>query len=255
MENQTQGISHAQWVLSLLNQQRGFGQFCDAMLSTASGQVHLAHRNVLACFSNLFQDPNSDTPCLQFSLPLECPDDGLELLIDFFYTGELDLDGSNIEKVQNAASGLSVPDSLIPFQRLKEPLQLAVFSEDVKVSQLFPLPSADSEHDQTIKEKTKSWHIVKETPDESSLAVEVTASDEDPPASTSSTTTRSGRRVKGPRRLTSDNLMCAVTRQVPERTQTSSIENTEEDHLKPSESSENETEVLCTPLFKFNFLS
>ncbi|XP_057175068.1 telomere zinc finger-associated protein isoform X2 [Triplophysa rosa] len=243
MENQTQGISHAQRVLSLLNQQRCFGQFCDAMLSTGSGQVHLAHRNVLACFSNLFQDPSSDTPCLQFSLPLECPDDGLELLIDFFYTGELHLDGSNIEKVQNAASGLSVPDSLMPFQSLKEPLQLSVFSEDVKVSQLFPLPSADSEHDQTIKEKTRSWHIVKETPDECSLAVEVTARDEDPPASTSSTTARSGRRVKGPSRLTGESLMCAVTRQGPERTRTSSIENTEEDHLKPSDSTENETEV------------
>lgn len=239
MESQAQGISHAQRVLSLLNQQRGLGQFCDAMLSTASGQVHLAHRSVLACFSNLFLDTSSDTPCVQFSLPLECPDDGLELLINFFYTGELHLDESNIGKVQNAASGLSVPDSLLPFQSWTEPLQLSVFNEDVKDSSLSSLPSADSEHSQTIKEKTRCWQIVEETSDSCSLAIEVTASDEEPPVSS-----RSGRREKGP------NLVFAVTSRAAGRTQTSSLENTAtgDDHLKPSDTTENETEpeVLCS---------
>lgn len=234
MENQAQGISHAQRVLSLLNQQRGLGQFCDAMLSTASGQVHLAHRNVLACFSNLFLDPSSDTPRVQFSLPLECPDDGLELLIHFFYTGELHLDVNNVEKVRNAASGLSVPDSLIPFKSLTEPLQHSVFSDDVNDNPHSPLPSADSEHDQTIKY---------DTPD---TVGEVTASDEDPPASTSSTTTRSGRRVKGPSRLDGESLMFAVTRRGVRR-RGSSLENKEKDNagtrLKPSDSTE--PDVIC----------
>uniref|UniRef100_A0A8C1JQK3 Zinc finger protein 865 n=1 Tax=Cyprinus carpio TaxID=7962 RepID=A0A8C1JQK3_CYPCA len=116
MEIPAQGTSHAQRVLSLLNQQRGLGHFCDAMLSTVSGKVHLAHRNVLACFSHLFQDSVSDTPCIQINLPLECPDDGLELLLNFFYTGELHLDDSNLEKIQNAASRLSVPESLLHCQ-------------------------------------------------------------------------------------------------------------------------------------------
>uniref|UniRef100_A0A8C2BZS9 Zinc finger and BTB domain containing 48 n=1 Tax=Cyprinus carpio TaxID=7962 RepID=A0A8C2BZS9_CYPCA len=139
------------------------GHFCDAMLSTASGQVHLAHRNVLACFSHLFQDPSSNTACMKIELPLECPDDGLELLLNFFYTGELQLDDSNLEKIQNAASGLSVPDSLIPCQSLPgvENLQSPVSSEDDKDKPLFPLTSADAQPDHTPKGKTRSWQRTK----------------------------------------------------------------------------------------------
>ncbi|XP_065141852.1 telomere zinc finger-associated protein isoform X2 [Paramisgurnus dabryanus] len=230
MENQAQGISHAQRVLSLLNQQRGLGQFCDAMLSTASGQMHLAHRNVLACFSSLFQDPSLETPCVQISLPLECPDDGLELLLNFFYTGKLQLDDSNIEKVQNAARGLSVLDSVIPFQGLPEPLQFSVLSKDEEENSPFPLTLANSDHDQTT-EKTKS--------NVCSLDEAAIASDNDnTPASTSNKTTRSGRRVKGPCRLVGESPMSTITRQVAGRKQTSSLEDkkediaaTEEDHL------------------------
>uniref|UniRef100_A0A8C1JQ27 Zinc finger protein 865 n=1 Tax=Cyprinus carpio TaxID=7962 RepID=A0A8C1JQ27_CYPCA len=158
MEIPAQGTSHAQRVLSLLNQQRGLGHFCDAMLSTVSGKVHLAHRNVLACFSHLFQDSVSDTPCIQINLPLECPDDGLELLLNFFYTGELHLDDSNLEKIQNAASRLSVPESLLHCQSLScvETVQSPVSSEDDTAKQLFPLISADPQPDHTPKGKTRS---------------------------------------------------------------------------------------------------
>uniref|UniRef100_A0A672SAG5 Zinc finger and BTB domain-containing protein 48-like n=1 Tax=Sinocyclocheilus grahami TaxID=75366 RepID=A0A672SAG5_SINGR len=167
MEILAEGTSHAQRVLSLLNQQRGLGHFCDAMLSTASGQVHLAHRNVLSCFSHLFQDPSSNMPCIKIELPLECPDDGLELLLNFFYTGELQLDDSNLEKIQNAASGLSVPDSLIPCQSLPgvENLQSPVSSEDEKDKPLFPLTSADAQPDHTPKGKTRSWQRTKKKSD------------------------------------------------------------------------------------------
>uniref|UniRef100_A0A8C1BNY8 Zinc finger protein 865 n=1 Tax=Cyprinus carpio carpio TaxID=630221 RepID=A0A8C1BNY8_CYPCA len=167
MEIPAQGTSHAQRVLSLLNQQRGLGHFCDAMLSTVSGKVHLAHRNVLACFSHLFQDSVSDTPCIQINLPLECPDDGLELLLNFFYTGELHLDDSNLEKIQNAASGLSVPESLLHCQSLScvETVQSPVSSEDDTAKQLFPLISADPQPDHIPKGKTRSCLRTKNKPD------------------------------------------------------------------------------------------
>uniref|UniRef100_A0A8C2G967 Zinc finger protein 865 n=1 Tax=Cyprinus carpio TaxID=7962 RepID=A0A8C2G967_CYPCA len=151
MEIPAQGTSHAQRVLSLLNQQRGLGHFCDAMLSTVSGKVHLAHRNVLACFSHLFQDSVSDTPCIQINLPLECPDDGLD----------------NLEKIQNAASGLSVPESLLHCQSLScvETVQSPVSSEDDTAKQLFPLISADPQPDHTPKGKTRSCLRTKNKPD------------------------------------------------------------------------------------------
>ncbi len=258
MEMLAEGTSHAQRVLSLLNQQRGLGHFCDAMLSTASGQVHLAHRNVLACFSHLFQDPSSNAPCMKIDLPLECPDDGLELLLNFFYTGELQLDDSNLEKIQNAASGLSVPDSLIPCQSLPgvENLQSPVLSEDDKDKPLFPLTSADAQPDHTPKGKTRSWQRMKNKPDACRVGSEVTAGDDDPPASTSTTTTRSGRRVKGPNRLVGESPMATVMRQgAGRRRKQSSLEDKEQetsateygDHLKHQDTSE--TEVLSTSIF------
>ncbi|KAK2885578.1 hypothetical protein Q8A67_016415 [Cirrhinus molitorella] len=234
--------SHAQRVLSLLNKQRGLGHFCDAILSTASGQVHLAHRNVLACFSNLFQHPSSNTPFIQVDLPLECPDDGLEILLNFFYTGELQLDDNNLEKIQNAASGLSVPDSLIPCQSLPgvKTLESPGLSEDNTAISLFPLTSADTQPDHTLKKKTRSLQRTKNKSD----ALVGTTSDDDPPASTSTTTTRSGRRVKGPNRLVGESPMSTVSRQGAGR-KSSSLEDKEQetaaiDDLKHQDMSETE---------------
>ncbi len=254
MEMLAEWTSHAQRVLSLLNQQRGLGQFCDAMLSTASGQVHLAHRNVLACFSHLFQDPSSNTPCMKIDLPLECPDDGLELLLNFFYTGKLQLDDSNLEKIQNAASGLSVPDSLIPCKSLPgvEILQSPVSNEDDKNKPLFPLTSADAQPDHTPKGKTRSGQRMKNKPDACMVGSEVTASDNDPSASTSTTTTRSGRLVKGPNRLVGESPMSTVMRQEAGRRKQPSLEDKEQetsatekgDHLKHQDTSE----VLSTSI-------
>ncbi|KTF70983.1 hypothetical protein cypCar_00046734 [Cyprinus carpio] len=250
MEIPAQGTSHAQRVLSLLNQQRGLGHFCDAMLSTVSGKVHLAHRNVLACFSHLFQDSVSDTPCIQINLPLECPDDGLELLLNFFYTGELHLDDSNLEKIQNAASGLSVPESLLHCQSLScvETVQSPVSSEDDTAKQLFPLISADPQPDHIPKGKTRSCLRTKNKPDAFRIGSVVTASDDDPPASTLTTTTRSGRRVKGPNRLVGESPMSTVTRQGAGRRKPSSLEDKEQetaatedgDHLRDQDMSETE---------------
>ncbi|KAK7128908.1 hypothetical protein R3I94_017211 [Phoxinus phoxinus] len=252
MEIPAQWSSHAQRVLSLLNKQRGLGHFCDAMLNTASGQVHLAHRNVLACFSHLFQEPSS-SPCIQIDLPLECPDDGLELLLNFFYTGELQLDDSNLEKIQNAASGLSVPDSLIPCQGLPgvETLQSpAALSEDDEAKPQFPLTSADPQPDPTPKGKTRSWQRMKNKPDACRFGSPVSASDDDTPASTSTTTTRSGRRVKGPNRLVGESPMSAVTRQGAGRRKPPSLDDKEQeiaateegDHLKHQDMSEAEVD-------------
>ena len=54
--NMSSAHSHAQRVLSVLNQQRALGKLCDAALSVGEGLVRLAHRNILACFSDMFQD-------------------------------------------------------------------------------------------------------------------------------------------------------------------------------------------------------
>lgn len=181
--------SHAQRVLSSLNQQRAAGRFCDATLKGGGGTVHLAHRSILACFSEVFQQSHMAAAlCVEFCLQ-ECPNDGLELLLNFVYTGELKLDADNLDKVRLAASSLCVPEALALCQQFKET------SEDpgpVKRKRGRPRKSASDPAPRSIKDENSPAT----TKDESSF--------EAAEASFSMTTTRSGRVVKGPRRLVTD---------------------------------------------------
>lgn len=196
-----QESSHAQHVLSSLNQQRALGQFCDAMLNVGGGVVYLAHRNVLACFSELFQDCNMPAiPCTEVCLQ-ECPYDGLELLLNFVYTGELKLDAVNLEKVQRAASSLCVPEALTLCQRFMESSR----EEAVPVKRKRGRPkksTSDASSDCSVKEEA-SVAVTKDEPSfDTATAVATTAV---------TTTTRSGRRVKGPRRLVGESPTTEVT--------------------------------------------
>ncbi|GLD50423.1 zinc finger and BTB domain-containing protein 48-like protein [Lates japonicus] len=189
------GSSHAQRVLSSLNQQRAVGKFCDAVLNVGGGVVYLAHRNILACFSELFQQPSMPTsPCMEFCLQ-ECPNDGLELLLNFVYTGELKLDPDNLDKVQHAASRLCVPEALALCQQFKEtsadpaPLKRKRGRPRKSASDTAPHCSVKVENSLTV------------TKDDSSFDTNAAALSS---AATTTTTTRSGRVVKGPRRLVTD---------------------------------------------------
>uniref|UniRef100_A0A8C6U8D5 Zinc finger protein 865 n=1 Tax=Neogobius melanostomus TaxID=47308 RepID=A0A8C6U8D5_9GOBI len=119
--------SHAQRILSVLNQQRALGKLCDTALSASDGLVRLAHRNILACFSDMFQE---DMPHVQGAVQVvtlkDCPDEGLELLLDFIYTGELPLDSSNSDKVQLAASSLCVSEVIAKCQEISQKPQETV---------------------------------------------------------------------------------------------------------------------------------
>lgn len=194
---------HAQRVLSSLNQQRAVGRFCDAVLNVGGGVVYLAHRNILACFSELFQQSNMPAaPCMEFCLQ-ECPNDGLELLLNFVYTGELKLNPENLEKVQHAASSLCVPEALALCERFKE---TSVAAAPLKRKRGRPrksksdtIPSC-SVTDQTLLSVKKQESIIDSVTHNFSTAATTTTT-----ATTSATTTtRSGRVVKGPRRLVTD---------------------------------------------------
>ncbi len=187
--------NHAQRVLSSLNQQRAVGRFCDAVLNVGGGVVYLAHRNILACFSELFQQSNVPTaPCMEFCLQ-ECPNDGLELLLNFVYTGELKLDPDNLDKVQHAAASLGVPEALALCQQFKES------SEDpVPFKRKRGRPRKSTSSETTPPRSVKEENLLTITKDESSFD---TATDSFS-MTAAATTTRSGRVVKGPRRLVTD---------------------------------------------------
>lgn len=175
------GSSHALRVLSCLNQQRAVGTFCDAALNLGSGMVFLAHRNILACFSDLFHQSAASEFCLQ-----ECPEDGLELLLNFVYTGELRLDNHNLRNVRHAASSLCV-DEVLSLCR-----QFEATSES-------PAPQKRKRG----RPRKPTLCPVKEEKENATKVTDAdatTVSHRMASASTT-TTTRSGRIVKGPRRL------------------------------------------------------
>lgn len=159
--------------------------------------VYLAHRNILACFSELFQQSNMPAaPCMEICLQ-ECPNDGLELLLNFVYTGELKLDADNLDKVQHAATSLCVPEALALCQQFKET------SEDpapLKRKRGRPRKST-SDPTPPCSVKTESFTITK---DESSFDTATASLSMVATGTTTTTTTRSGRVVKGPRRLVTD---------------------------------------------------
>lgn len=211
--------SHAQLVLSTLNQQRAQGRFCDAMLSLGGGVVYLAHCNILACFSELFQESNTPSaPCMEFCLH-ECPSDGLELLLNFVYTGELKLDQQNLERVQHAATSLCVPEALALCRQFKEtsedPASLKRKRGRPRKSTLGSAPT------RSVKGENAPAAFKDECGGDTAAVGASTA------ATATTTTTRSGRVVKGPRRL--------VTDENPTSDVTSPEKHSKRPHLIPSE--------------------
>ncbi|XP_030209984.1 telomere zinc finger-associated protein isoform X2 [Gadus morhua] len=178
--------NHAHNVLSSLNQQRTLGRFCDAALDVGDGVVYMAHRNVLACCSDLFRedDYSSREVCLT-----DCPNDGLELLLNFVYTGELKLDALNLDKVRCAAVCLCVPQALALCQSFSESLR-----EPVPVKRKRGRPKK-------ARETIKPYSIHEETGAYVPSAESSTSSPHDNVTAKVTTITRSGRKVKCPRRL------------------------------------------------------
>lgn len=209
--------SHAQHVLSTLNQQRVQGRFCDASLNLGGGVAYLAHCNILACFSELFQEANMPSvPCMEFCFH-ECPSDGLELLLNFVYTGELKLDQQNLECVQHAATSLCVPEALALCRQFKETSEELA---SLKRKRGRPRKSTQgSAPTRSVKDENVPAAFMDEFGrDAAAIGASTT---------TATTTTRSGRVVKGPRWLVTDeNTTSDVT--TPEKS-------SERPHLIPSD--------------------
>uniref|UniRef100_A0A4W4GUC5 Zinc finger and BTB domain containing 48 n=1 Tax=Electrophorus electricus TaxID=8005 RepID=A0A4W4GUC5_ELEEL len=218
--------AHAQRVLTELNRQRGRGTFCDVTLSTPRGQVFVAHRNVLACFSRLFHEPASATPCLEISLPQDCPEDGLELLLHFFYTGELQLSGDSELKVRHAARGLSVPQSLILGQGSRgiQPPSEPGCGEVVEGKLPFLSSPVDDKPSLTAKGPCLPRQRAKNKVEPRVKAVPPAAELGDSPSTSATTTTRYGRRVKGPSRLLGENPVAGASKPAAPRRRAAALE-------------------------------
>ncbi|XP_042334684.1 telomere zinc finger-associated protein [Sceloporus undulatus] len=109
-------VQHSVRVLQELNKQRETGQYCDATLAVGS-RVFKAHWSVLACCSSFFQSLYDGA-----SSKIILPETFLEifaLLLDFFYTGHLDVTPENSEKLLEAARELCIPEAVQLCQEFK----------------------------------------------------------------------------------------------------------------------------------------
>uniref|UniRef100_A0A8D2MEA6 Myoneurin n=1 Tax=Zonotrichia albicollis TaxID=44394 RepID=A0A8D2MEA6_ZONAL len=101
---------HCEHLLERLNKQREAGFLCDCTVVIGEFQFK-AHRNVLASFSEYFgafyRDASDNNVVLDQT---QVKADGFQKLLEFIYTGNLNLDSWNVKEIHQAADYLKVEE-------------------------------------------------------------------------------------------------------------------------------------------------
>ncbi|XP_077204575.1 myoneurin isoform X2 [Paroedura picta] len=101
---------HCEHLLERLNKQREAGFLCDCTIVIGEFQFK-AHRNVLASFSEYFgafyKDASDSNVVLDQN---QVKADGFQKLLEFIYTGNLNLDSWNVKEIHQAADYLRVEE-------------------------------------------------------------------------------------------------------------------------------------------------
>nr|XP_056705801.1 myoneurin [Euleptes europaea] len=101
---------HCEHLLERLNKQREAGFLCDCTVVIGEFQFK-AHRNVLASFSEYFGAFYKDTSESDVVLDQnQVKADGFQKLLEFIYTGNLNLDSWNVKEIHQAADYLRVEE-------------------------------------------------------------------------------------------------------------------------------------------------
>ncbi|KAM6441799.1 myoneurin isoform 2-T5 [Liasis olivaceus] len=101
---------HCEHLLESLNRQREVGFLCDCTVIIGEFQFK-AHRNVLASFSEYFWAFYRDTSESNIFLDQnQVKADGFQKLLEFIYTGNLNLDSWNVKEIHQAADYLKVEE-------------------------------------------------------------------------------------------------------------------------------------------------
>ncbi|XP_004704149.1 myoneurin [Echinops telfairi] len=101
---------HCEHLLERLNKQREVGFLCDCTVVIGDCQFK-AHRNVLASFSeyfgSIYRNTSENNVFLDQS---QVKADGFQKLLEFIYTGTLNLDSWNVKEIHQAADYLKVEE-------------------------------------------------------------------------------------------------------------------------------------------------
>ncbi|TNM95635.1 zinc finger and BTB domain-containing protein 8A [Takifugu rubripes] len=127
-------VSHQSNLLKQLNQQRRQELFCDCSV-LVEGQLFRAHRNVLFASSGYFrmllsQSPDGLSDSVSASFDVFSPET-FSVILDFIYSGQLDLSSHNVIEVMSAASYLQM-NNVINYCKnfIKSSLDISVKDED-----------------------------------------------------------------------------------------------------------------------------
>lgn len=126
--------SHQNNLLKQLNEQRRQELFCDCSV-LVEGQLFRAHRNVLFASSGYFrmllsQGPDGLPETVNATFDVFSPET-FTVILDFIYSGQLDLSSHNVIEVMSAASYLQM-NSVITYCKnfIKSSLDISVKDED-----------------------------------------------------------------------------------------------------------------------------
>ncbi|CAL1574896.1 unnamed protein product [Knipowitschia caucasica] len=127
-------VAHQSSLLKQLNQQRRQELFCDCSV-LVEGQLFRAHRNVLFASSGYFrmllsQAPDGLSDTVNATFDVFSPET-FTVIIDFIYSGQLDLSRNNVIDVMSAASYLQM-NSVINYCKnfIKSSLDICVKEEE-----------------------------------------------------------------------------------------------------------------------------
>ncbi|XP_056282501.1 zinc finger and BTB domain-containing protein 8A isoform X2 [Pseudoliparis swirei] len=127
-------VAHQSSLLKQLNQQRRQELFCDCSV-LVEGQLFRAHRNVLFASSGYFrmllsQGPDGMSDSVNATFDVFNPET-FTVILDFIYSGQLDLSSHNVIEVMSAASYLQM-NNVISYCKnfIKSSLDISVKDED-----------------------------------------------------------------------------------------------------------------------------
>ncbi|KAK7878189.1 hypothetical protein WMY93_031186 [Mugilogobius chulae] len=109
-----QVASHGKLLLQRLHQQREMDLLCDITIKVKDAEFR-AHRNILACFSKYFNSLATKGQDVASLDPEKVSRYALEKLLEFVYTGQMNLSSTRHGAVRRAAVFLGMPDAIKNF--------------------------------------------------------------------------------------------------------------------------------------------
>ncbi|XP_033842005.1 myoneurin [Periophthalmus magnuspinnatus] len=114
-----QVASHGKLLLQRLHQQREMDVLCDITIKVKDTEFR-AHRNILACFSKYFNSLATKGQDVASLDPEKVSRYALEKLLEFVYTGQMNLSSTRHSAVRRAAVFLGMPDAIKNFPDISE---------------------------------------------------------------------------------------------------------------------------------------